>query len=132
MPACAIVFAVTGCGDPQTAPAQIVSMGLTVGDQTVTLQSGVTVTDTLTVSGIESVEVEFFDADGATVVPSGADFALGVAAADPALLAYDPLSPFTGLLEGLASGVTSIEVQVLDADNLATVFGPFVIAVTVP
>ena len=132
LPVAAVTLgALAACSDSEEPSATIVSMQLTVGDETVTMEADGTVTGSFTVIGGEALEATFFDENGATVTVSGTEFTLALRPADTDRLDYRPLSPFTGVLEGLLAGPTMMDVWVLSTVSGEVAFGPFEVSVTV-
>ena len=121
-----------GCSSSTNGPvATIVSMSVTVGDETVTMDADGTVTGTLTVSGTEDLGTAFFDEEGDLTTVSGTEFALSISPADTNRVQYIAIAPFEGALEGRTAGPTTIDVSVLQVASSTFVFGPFEVSVTV-
>lgn len=133
--ALAALVAGTGCKKEEEAEPDVASVTLTVGSQTITINSTGTVTGgpiVFTRPTAPTISASFRNAAGTPdPVAHGGDFEMGVVSAATGTLTFTRTAAFTGTLTGVAAGSTTIAVSLFHIAEAHDDFGPFNVPVTV-
>ena len=123
------------CSADEEAEPDVASLRLTVGNQTINVSDNGTVTGgpiTLTAGGNATVTAAFLNAAGTQdPIAHGADFQLNATPASTATVTFARTGAFTGTLNGVAAGTTTLEVSLFHTVEMHADFGPFDVPVTV-
>ena len=122
-------------GDADDPEAEVSSVRLTVGSQTITVSRAGTVTGgpiTITRPATPAISASFLNAAGAQdPVAHGGNFQLNATSADTSTLTFTRTSAFAGTLTGVAAGSTNLNVSLFHTSGGDNDFGPFAVPVTV-
>jgi hypothetical protein len=122
-------------GDAVDAEANVSSVRLTVGSQTIIVKGTGTVMGgpiTITRPATPAISASFLNAAGAQdPVAHGGNFQLNATSADTSTLTFTRTSAFAGTLTGVAAGSTNLNVSLFHISGGDNDFGPFAVPVTV-
>jgi hypothetical protein len=133
LPLVAALSALTGCGSDPVEPEEpeIGSIRLTVGSQTLVITEGGP-QGTLTISGASSsVSVAFFDDVGDSMTLDADEFELRLTPANTGVLTFTRTGAFTGTLNRVSAGSTTMTVSAYHKVEQHDDFGPHTVSVTV-
>jgi hypothetical protein len=133
LPLVVALSAVAGCDDDPVEPEEpeIGTMRITVGSQTLTFTEAGGPT-TLTISGASTaIAATFLDPDGVPLTLDAADFELRVSPANAGVLTFTRTTAFSGTLNRVAIGTTTVELAAFHKGEGHDDFGEFVVTVTV-
>jgi len=127
----AAVFALAACSSTtEVDEPEIGSVRLTV-DGTVLVITPGGAQGTLTLNaGASSVSATFLDEDGAIMTLDPAEFEIRIIPANTTLLTFLRSTAFTGTLNRLGTGTTTMRVSVFHKDEGHDDFGPHTVSVT--
>ena len=131
VPACTIPT----IGDGGDTEANVSSVRLTVGGQTISVSNTGAVTGgpiTVTRPATPAISASFLNAAGAQdPVAHGGNFQLNATSADTSTLVFTRTSAFAGTLTGVAAGSINLNVSLFHVTDGDNDFGPFAVPVTV-
>jgi hypothetical protein len=138
-PLFAAVSMLAACGDdpvePEDPAEAIESMQLTIGANTVTLNtSGAVVSGTTPIvipAGTHAVSATFLDGSGASINSELGEFEMRLTPASTALLTFARTGAFTGTVTRVAAGSTTLDFVLWHIAEGHEDLGPFPVAVTV-
>jgi hypothetical protein len=118
-----LVLLASACGsDPaQTEEAQLVSMRLAVGGQTLIYSRGTTLAATI-MGATTQVSASFLAAGGAALTLDGDEFEIRLIPRATGVITFNRATPFSGSISRLALGSVIVDLQVFDKLQTRSVF----------